>query len=198
MTQPDTRSPHDPRHAADASAGEAPKAGSPYAVSSNAGTPAADSAMASCPAPAAATASYLPDVPDGLMVFDGHCNFCAAQVRLLLRLDRRGVIRYTPFQSDYGRQLGARLGIDPDNAYTFVFFDHGRALRASDGVIAIFRRLPAPWRWLWLLALVPKPLRDALYYWVGRNRYRLLGRRDTVIAPTPAQRGRFIEAPPGG
>ena len=131
--------------------------------------------------------------PDGLMVFDGFCNFCSVQVQFLLRIDRRGVIRFTSIQSPYGRHLAARFGIDPDDPSTFLFFDHGCPLEASEAVIAILRRLPRPWRWLGVIGVMPRSWRDAGYRWLARHRYRLFGRRDRCMVPTPEQRSRFID-----
>ena len=133
---------------------------------------------------------------DGIWVFDGVCNFCSRSVRLALRLDRPGRLRFAPIQSPYGRLLAAHGGIDPDKPDTFLFIDRGRALTGSDAVIALTRRLPAPWRWFAVLRLVPKSWRDAGYDWVAQNRYRLMGRRDTCMIPSPEIRARFVLEPP--
>ncbi len=131
--------------------------------------------------------------PDGLMVFDGLCNFCSAQVQFILRTDRAGAIRFTSIQSPYGRHLAARFGVDPDDPSTFLFFDRGRPLEASDAVIAILKRLPPPWRWLRAMSVIPRPLRDAAYGFIARNRYRLLGRRAECMIPSAQQRARFVD-----
>ncbi|QEM82123.1 thiol-disulfide oxidoreductase DCC family protein [Halomonas binhaiensis] len=135
-------------------------------------------------------------VPDGLMVFDGLCNFCSFQVRLLLRIDRYGAIYFTSIQSPYGRHLASRFGIDPDDPSTFLFFDHGQLLEKSEAVIAILHRLSRPWRWLRAIRMIPRPWRDAGYGWLARHRYCLFGRRDVCMVPTPEQRKRFIDEIP--
>lgn len=135
-------------------------------------------------------------VPDALMVFDGHCNFCSGQVRFLSRIDRAEILRFTPVRSGYGLHLAARYGIDADDPSTFVFFDQGRMFERSDAIVAILIRLPAPWRWLRVMRFVPKVWRDALYALIARNRYRLLGRRDTCMIPPPQMRARFIDRIP--
>ncbi len=134
--------------------------------------------------------------PDGLWVFDGVCNFCSGSVRLALALDRNETLRFTPLQSPYGQLLARKAGLDPDAPNTFVFFDHGRALGASDAVLALAARPPAPWRWATILRFVPRPLRDGAYGWIARNRYRLMGRRKSCMIPTPEVRARFILEPP--
>jgi predicted DCC family thiol-disulfide oxidoreductase YuxK len=131
--------------------------------------------------------------PDGLMLFDGLCNFCSTSVKLALALDRRGVIRFCPIQSPYGRALATRHGLDPDDPSTFVFFDAGVPKLRSTGALALAARLPAPWRQLGAVAgLIPRGWRDGLYDWIAANRYRLFGRRTACRLPTPAERARFV------
>ena len=82
---------------------------------------------------------------DGLWLFDGVCNFCSGSVQIALRLDRKGVLRFTPLQSPFGRAIAARYGLDLENPDSFLFFDRGRPLDASDAVLALARRLGPPW-----------------------------------------------------
>lgn len=130
--------------------------------------------------------------PDALWLFDGVCNFCSGSVRMVLKLDRKGVVRFTPIQSPFGRALALRHGLDPDAPQTFLFLDRGRVLEKSDAVLALLGRLDAPWRWGRLAAVIPKPWRDGAYDWLAANRYRLLGRRKTCMTPSPADRARFV------
>lgn len=135
--------------------------------------------------------------PDGIMVFDGICNFCLGYVRLVLMMDREGVIRFTPIQSAYGRQLCEKHGVNPDDPSTFLFFDNGNAIGGTDGMAAMLARMPLPWRALRALIVVPRPIRNAVYRWTARNRYHLLGKRRECMIPPPHVRQRFITEPPG-
>jgi predicted DCC family thiol-disulfide oxidoreductase YuxK len=130
--------------------------------------------------------------PDGLWLFDGVCNFCTGSVQAVLRLDRKGVIRFTPIQSPYGRELAMKHGIDPETPESFLFLDHGQALAKTAAIGALLRRLDAPWRWLAFIDRLPRGPTDAAYDWVARNRYRLMGKKDRCMVPTPEQRARFI------
>jgi predicted DCC family thiol-disulfide oxidoreductase YuxK len=133
------------------------------------------------------------DVP---MVFDGVCNFCSASVRLVAFMDGAEAIRSCSIQSPLGQALRRQAGVDPDDPTTFLFLDKGRALESSDGMIALLGRLGAPWRWLRVMAVVPRPLRDGVYLRIARHRYRLFGKRTTCMIPTPALAARFIDTPP--
>ena len=136
--------------------------------------------------------------PDGLMLFDGICRFCSISVRLVSRFDQRGAIRFTPMQSPYGRQLAEQHSLDPDNPTTFVFFEHGMARLRSEGALAILRRLPPPLRWLAALRMLPRRWRDWAYDWLAANRYRLFGRYEACMAPTPGVTVRIVTEAPGG
>ena len=136
------------------------------------------------------------DLPDGLWLFDGVCNLCSGSVTLVLRLDREGVIRFTPIQSPYGRQLAIAHGIDPDTPASFLFIDHGRALEKTAAIGALLRRLNAPWRWLAFVDRLPRRPADAAYDWLAANRYRLMGKKDACMVPSRAQQARFILEPP--
>lgn len=135
---------------------------------------------------------------DGLWVFDGVCNFCSGSVEIALRLDRRGVLRFTPLQSPFGRAIALKYGLDLKNPDSFLFFDQGRLLDASDAVLALAGRLGAPWSWAQVLRIVPRGWRDAAYLLLARNRYRLMGKKDACMVPTPEQRARFVLEPPPG
>jgi predicted DCC family thiol-disulfide oxidoreductase YuxK len=133
---------------------------------------------------------------DGVMVFDGVCNLCSGYVRFVTAVDRQGLIRFAAMQSPLGRSLCEANGVDPFDPATFLFFDQGRALEGTDAIAAMLARLPRPWRWLRFLVVIPRPLRDGVYRWTARNRYRLLGKRHTCMIPRPAIRARFLEAAP--
>jgi predicted DCC family thiol-disulfide oxidoreductase YuxK len=134
--------------------------------------------------------------PEPLWLFDGVCNLCSGSVRAVLAIDRKGLVRFTPIQSTYGRQLAQAHGIDPDQPTSFLFLDGGRALGKSAAILALLRRLGAPWSWLAIVGVLPEAWRDAGYDWLAANRYRLMGKRKTCMLPTPAQKARFILEPP--
>ena len=134
--------------------------------------------------------------PEPLWLFDGVCNLCSGSVQAVLAIDREGLIRFTPIQSVYGRKLALAHGIDPDQPTSFLFLDGGQALEKSAAILALLRRLGAPWSWLAIVGVLPEASRDSAYDWLAANRYRLMGKRSTCMMPTPEQRARFILEPP--
>ncbi len=129
---------------------------------------------------------------DAIIVFDGVCHLCSAWVRFLLRFDRRAIYRFASMQSASGRRLLAEHGIDPDDPSTFLLLRDGVAQTDSSAVISVLTGLGWPWKIFGALRIVPRALRDPVYRWIARNRYRLLGKRSSCYLPSDAERARFL------
>jgi predicted DCC family thiol-disulfide oxidoreductase YuxK len=128
-----------------------------------------------------------------IIVFDTDCVLCSGMVAFVLARESAPVLRFAGAWSDEGLALAARHGLTRrDLNDTFAVIDGPRALLRSDAGMAVLRHLRAPWRWLTVLTLVPRPLRDAVYGFVARRRYRWFGQRQDCIVVPPAQRHRFI------
>jgi predicted DCC family thiol-disulfide oxidoreductase YuxK len=118
----------------------------------------------------------------GFILFDGFCVLCSRGCRFVSRRDRKLYFRYLAMQSPEGRTIAASLGINPDQPHTFAFIDDGRTWQKSDAAIRIARKLPG-WRWISVLLVIPRGIRDAIYDLIARNRYRWFGRYDYCLLP---------------
>ena len=127
-----------------------------------------------------------------ILLFDGVCNLCHGTVRFVLEHDRAARFRYAPLQSELARALLAPHGLDAGALDTVVLVDAAGAHVRSDGALRTLRALGAPWSWLAVLALVPRPLRDAVYDFVARHRYRWFGKKDACPLPKPEWTDRFL------
>lgn len=128
-----------------------------------------------------------------ILLFDGVCNLCAGAVRFAIVRDREARLRFTPLQSPLGQELLRRHGYEPGAVETVVLIDAAGAHDRSTAALRLLRHLPPPWRWIGPpLLLLPRRLRDAVYDFVARHRYRWFGRRDACLVPTPELRSRFL------
>ncbi|MCS6627229.1 DCC1-like thiol-disulfide oxidoreductase family protein [Roseibacterium beibuensis] len=132
-----------------------------------------------------------PDEQDGLILFDGVCVFCSRWVRFVIRRDRERRFRFLPIQSERGRALAARFGIDPDAPETNAVVWGGRIFFKSDAALVVLEQLPetAP---LAILRRLPRGLRNPAYDLIARNRYRIFGRTDQCMVPSVEDRARFV------
>lgn len=139
--------------------------------------------------PAAGAAGSRHDV----VLFDGECNLCNGTVQFLLRRDRQDRFRFAALQSAAGRRLLGTVWTVEPLPDSVVLVAAGRVFLRSDAVLQIARRLPRPWSWAFALRWIPRPVRDLVYRWIARSRYRLFGRRQQCLVPTAALRARFLD-----
>ena len=125
------------------------------------------------------------------MLFDGVCNLCNASINFVIDRDAEAVFRFAPLQSDVGRALVS--GCEVKGEDSIVLVEDGRCYVRSDAALRIARRLDGAWRLLGVLRVVPRPLRDAAYRIIARNRYRWFGRQESCRLPTPDLRARFLD-----
>jgi predicted DCC family thiol-disulfide oxidoreductase YuxK len=126
-----------------------------------------------------------------IIVFDGDCVLCSANAQFVLRHDRDHHFRLASMQGEVGAALYARFGIDPTNPDSLIVVQGDDLLRDSDAVLMIYSALGWPWRVMSVFYLVPRALRDPVYRFIARNRYRLFGRREACWLPT-AEHARYV------
>ena len=137
-----------------------------------------------------------------VLLYDGTCGFCDGTVKFVLRVDRRGELRFAALDSGYGRSVIARHpALATVDSVVFVDDPGGAAERVairSAAALRVAEYLGGPWRVLQVAALVPRPARDWLYDRFAAIRYRVFGRLETCPIPTPEVRARFIVDEPSG
>lgn len=131
-----------------------------------------------------------------IVLYDGVCGLCHRTVRFLLRHDREGRLRFAALQSPLARTLLLPHGLSADALDTLVLVEGDRASTRSAAVLGAARYLAPPWRYLALFRAVPPPVRDRLYDWVARSRYRWFGRLEACPLPSPSERERFLDDEP--
>jgi len=134
--------------------------------------------------------SLWPD--DDVILYDGVCVFCSRWVRFVAARDSERRFRFIAIQSGYGTRLARAFGINPDDPDTNAVVHGGEVFVKSDAALTVLSHLPG-WRWVRVLRLVPKPLRDATYNLVARNRYRIFGKYEECFVPDAELRERVIE-----
>ena len=101
-------------------------------------------------------------------------------------------MRFTPLQSEKGQALLKEFHLQTDVLSSVVFIDEGKISLQSGAALSICKYLDGAWKLLYVFILIPKPIRDAIYNWVGRNRYRWFGKTEACMLPTEDLRSRFL------
>jgi predicted DCC family thiol-disulfide oxidoreductase YuxK len=126
------------------------------------------------------------------IVFDGVCNLCEWSVVFVIRRDAAGRFRFASAQSAAGARLQRRHGISAIEAGTVILIKDGRVYTKSDAALEIAKDLDGPWRALAVLAVVPRPLRNWVYSFIGDRRYAWFGKKAQCLVPTRELADRFL------
>ncbi len=126
------------------------------------------------------------------MLFDGVCNLCNGAVTWLLERDTREVLRFGALQSEQAHRLLEQHGARDNLPDSIVLVDRDGVHTRSDAALRIASLLGPPWSLLALGRVLPRALRDGMYNWIARNRYRWFGKRDACMLPSPGVADRFL------
>ncbi len=127
-----------------------------------------------------------------ILLFDGVCNLCDRSVQFIIQRDPQQHFQFAPLQSDIAKELLVQHGLDPQFLEGLVLIENNNAYTYSTAALRATRHLSGAWPLLYGFIVVPRFIRDAVYRWVARNRYRWMGQKDACALPTPEQQARFL------
>ncbi len=127
-----------------------------------------------------------------VVIFDGMCHLCDGFVSRLIKWDKEEKLLFVANQSEAGQAILTKFGSTEQAEGTVFFLENDQLYTKSTAVLRITKLLPFPLNLLSVFSIFPAGLRDIVYGWVSRNRYRWFGKRNTCRMPTPEEMKRFI------
>lgn len=127
-----------------------------------------------------------------IVLFDGGCVLCNTWARFIAARDPRCQFALGTLQSPTGRELLRARGLSPGTESVVLLWPGGWATK-SDAILRMTAHLAAPWPLAAALRIIPRFLRDTVYDFVARHRYRWFGREASCPRPTPELRARMLE-----
>jgi len=135
------------------------------------------------------------DEAQGVILFDGVCNLCNGTVNFVIDRDPDGHFKFAALQSTAAQALLKKHRLDPKYLDSVLLIEKGRCYRDSSAALRIARRMRGIWSVLFIFIIVPRFLRDFVYHFIAKRRYRWFGQSDACRIPTPELRARFLDDP---
>ncbi len=133
-------------------------------------------------------------IQDGpVIIFDGVCNLCNKSVQFILKRDRKKQFRFTTLQGKTAQSLLDKSGLTTDELNSFILVEKGKIYTRSTGALRLCRKLSGAWPLLYGFLIVPRFIRDAVYKWIARNRYKWFGKKETCMIPDVSIKSRFLD-----
>ena len=128
-----------------------------------------------------------------LILFDGVCNLCNGAIQFVIKRDKEDTFRYAALQSEIGKKLIAEKGIDTSKVDSIILIEPGVAyFTKSDAALRIAQEFGGLWKALGVFTWIPRTIRDGVYDFVAKNRYKWFGREDACMIPTPELQAKFL------
>ena len=128
-----------------------------------------------------------------IILFDGVCNLCNGFVQFVIKRDKKELFHFGALQSQKAQQLLANFNLSEKQLKTIVLVDGNNVFIESTAVLKIAKQLQGGWKLFYACVIIPKFIRDWFYKIVSRYRYRIFGKQDSCMIPTPELQSRFID-----
>lgn len=127
-----------------------------------------------------------------LIMFDGMCNFCNYWVNFIIDHDKQKYFKFNSLQSNIAQNFLKRKNLDLPKMDTIVLMMNEKVYFKSSAALQIAKKLNRFWKVVYILVIIPEPLRDLIYNFIARNRYKWFGRRESCRIPTEDESDRFL------
>lgn len=128
-----------------------------------------------------------------IILFDGVCNLCNGFVNFIIPRDRENKFQFGSLQSSKVQELLKHYHYYTTELSTVVLVENHQLYTQSTAVLKILRKMGGPWPLLYGFIIFPRFFRDFVYNLIAKNRYKLFGRKDACMMPTPELQAKFVE-----
>jgi predicted DCC family thiol-disulfide oxidoreductase YuxK len=130
---------------------------------------------------------------NNILLFDGVCNLCNGFVQFTIKRDTQSKFKFASLQSKSGQYLLKENNLPIENFTSLVYIKGGHYFFKSSAVLHFLKDLGGVWIFFFILIIIPRPVRDFVYTITANSRYRVFGRRESCLLPTPEFKNRFLE-----
>ncbi|MBC7850638.1 MAG: thiol-disulfide oxidoreductase DCC family protein [Chitinophagaceae bacterium] len=128
-----------------------------------------------------------------VILFDGVCNLCSNSVQFVLKRDHTNSFQFGSLQGDYGQTMLKKYNLPANEFNSFMLIEDDRLYTKSSGALRMLKKLGSGWQLLYGFIIVPKFIRDAVYDFIAKNRYKWFGKKEACWLPKPEWKERFLE-----
>ena len=130
---------------------------------------------------------------EAVILFDGVCNLCNGFVQFIIKHDKKNKFMFGSLQSDAAKQLLEPFQFPVDELKTIILLENNKIYMRSRAVLRIASQLHGAWKLTAVFYIFPSFISDAVYNLIAKYRYKLFGKKDSCMIPTPELKSKFID-----
>jgi|TARA_B110000240_G_scaffold41553_1_gene46480 predicted DCC family thiol-disulfide oxidoreductase YuxK len=127
-----------------------------------------------------------------IILFDGVCNLCNGAVNFVIKRDPGNVFKFAPLQEKQGALLLKTHAIDIQKLDSIVLIENGNVYTKSSAALRIARKMSNLWPLFFVLLIIPSFIRDGVYDFIAKNRYKWFGKKEQCMIPTLGLKEKFL------
>ncbi|MCB0456331.1 MAG: thiol-disulfide oxidoreductase DCC family protein [Flavobacteriaceae bacterium] len=127
-----------------------------------------------------------------IILFDGVCNLCNSSVNFVIQHDAKNHFKFAALQSEVGQQLISKYKIDTTKTDSIILIDNNKSFVKSTAALRIAKQLNKGYPLLYGFIILPTFLRNCVYDYIAKNRYKWYGKKDSCMIPTPELKNKFL------
>lgn len=127
-----------------------------------------------------------------ILLFDGVCNLCNGAVQFVIKFDSKNTLRFAALQSEVGQQLLEHFNLPKEDIFSVILVENEKVYVRSSAALRMYKNMGGIWNLMYLFIIVPRPIRDTVYNFIAKNRYKWFGEKESCMIPTPELRSRFL------
>ena len=127
-----------------------------------------------------------------IILFDGVCNLCNGAVTYIIKRDKKNVFKFAALQSEIGQELTSKFNIDTSKVDSIILIDGEKHYTKSSAALRIAKQLSGAYPLLFGFMVVPKFIRNAVYDYIAKNRYKWFGKKESCMIPTAELKSKFL------
>ncbi len=136
------------------------------------------------------------DIPKhkDLILFDGVCNLCSSSVQYVIERDKENKFVFASLQSHLGQHILKTHHINPEETDSIILYRHGKGVRVkSTAALLIAKQLGVPTNLLSIFLIIPSFIRNVVYDFIAKNRYKWYGKQESCWLPTAELKAKFLD-----
>lgn len=127
-----------------------------------------------------------------IILFDGVCNLCNGAINFVIKKDKKNIFKFAPLQSEIGKTLLSQFKIDTSEVDSIILVDGEKYYAKSSAALRISKELSGAYPLLYGFIILPRFIRDLVYDYIAKNRYKWFGKKESCMIPTPELKEKFL------
>lgn len=129
-----------------------------------------------------------------LILFDGVCNLCNSSVLYVIKRDKENKFLFAPLQSNVGKSITDQFKIDTNKIDSILLYNpvNEKVYSKSTAALHVAKQLNLPTSLMTVFFIVPPFIRNWVYDYVAKNRYKWYGKKEACMIPTPELKAKFL------